>query len=136
MLSSNYNLLDYTSRTKYIAANKENGEWVYTTESVSNDGGIFRMILDVYKTYGKGTYKVKFDYKASASSFFVGIGVDHSETKYIQSVSGASSTEWKTVTLTFKLTDTPTDVEQMALWFWTSNGNTISLKNISMTKTS
>ena len=94
------------------------------------------MMLDVYKTYGAGTYTVTFDYKASVSSITVGVGVDHTEAKYSQSVSGASSTEWKTTSVTFTLTDDPASVEQMALWFKVSSGNTISLKNISLTKAS
>ena len=135
-LSSNYDRLDYRSRTTYIVADKENGEWVYTAESAKENGGIFRMILDVYKTYGKGTYKVTFDYKSSTSSILMGVGVNHTETKYIKSLSGASSTEWKTTTVTLNLTDDPASVHQMALWFWVSSGHTISLKNISMTKAS
>ena len=135
LLSSNYNPLYYKNKTAYMEANYESGEWVYTAKSVSSQGGIMRMILDVYQQYGAGTYTVSFDYKASASSITVGIGVDHTEAKYSKSVSGASSTEWKTATVTFTITEDPTSVEQMALWFKVSNGNTISLKNISMTKT-
>ena len=133
-LSSNYDRLYYRSKTTYIAADKENGEWVYTAESASEQGGIVRMILDVYKTYGKGTYTVSFEYKG-VSSLYVGVGVDHNENKYIKSVSGASSTGWNTATVRLDLTDGPASVEQMALWFRASSGSTISLKNISMTKT-
>ena len=49
--------------------------------------------------------------------------------QYLKIVSGASSTEWNTETIKFNLTDDPASVNQMALWFWTSSGNTISLKN-------
>ena len=133
--SSNYDRLDYRSRTTYIVADKENGEWFYTAEAAKDDGGIFRMILDEYKTYGKGTYVLKFDYKASTSSLLLGVGVDHNETKYMKSVSGASLSEWKSATVKFEFTDDPSTVEQMALWFWGSSGGTISLKNISLTKT-
>ena len=136
LLSSNYNPLYYKDKTAYLDASYENGAWVYTAKSVSSQGGIMRMMLDVYKMYGAGTYTVTFDYKASTSSITVGVGVDHNETAKTQSVSGASSTEWKTTTVTFTLDDDPASVDQMALWFKVSSGNTISLKNISLTKAS
>lgn len=136
LLSSNYNPLYYKDKTAYLDASYENGAWVYTAKSVSSQGGIMRMMLDVYKMYGAGTYTVTFDYKASTSSITVGVGVDHNETAKTQSVSGASSTEWKTTTVTFTLNDDPASVDQMALWFKVSSGNTISLKNISLTKAS
>ena len=136
LFASNYNPLYYKNKTLYLEANDENGEWVYTAESSSEgSGGIMRMILDVYRQYGKGTYTVSFDYKASAS-FTVGIGVDHTEARYSQRVSSVSSTTWKSGSVTFEITDDPASVEQMALWFKVSSGNTISLKNISMTKAS
>ena len=126
----------YKDKTAYLDASYENGAWVYTAKSVSSQGGIRRMMLDVYKMYGAGTYTVTFDYKASTSSITVGVGVDHNETAKTQGVSGASSTEWKTTTVTFTLNDDPASVDQMALWFKVSSGNTISLRNISLTKAS
>lgn len=133
--SANYNPLYYKDKTAYLKADLENDEWVYTAASVSSQGGIVRMILDLYQQYGAGTYTVTFDYKASTSKITVGIGVDHTEAKYSQDVSGASSTTWKNGSVTFTITEDLSDVDQMALWFKVSNGNTISLKNIQLIKT-
>ena len=112
-----------------------NGEWIYTAESAnSTQGGIVRMILDVYKTYGKGTHSLTFDYRATTSDFLVGVGVDYTQAAYLKSVSGASSGQWNTKTVTFKFTDDPASVEQMALWFSIEDGYKIAIKNISMNK--
>ena len=136
-LSSNYDRIHYRSKTPYIVADYVNGEWIYTAESAnSTQGGIVRMILDVYKTYGKGTYSVTFDCMATTSSFLVGVGVDYTQAAYVKSVSGASSDRWTTKTVTFKFTDDPASVEQMALWFSIDTGYKIAIKNISMTKVS
>lgn len=141
LLSSNYNPLYYKDKTAYLDAECVNGVWEYTAKSLSSGswgtkhGGIVRMILDVYKTYGAGTYTVSFECKSSASSVTVGVGVDHTEAEYTKSVSGVSSS-WQNKTVTFTLDEDPASVEQMALWFSVSSGNTISLKNISLTKAS
>lgn len=134
--SSNYDLYLHRSHTAYLVADCKNGEWIYTAKAESDQGGIVRMILDVYQTYGKGSYTLKFDYQSSTLPILVGIGVDFNQTKYTKRITGNSSTGWETATITFNLTDDPASVEQMALWFRVSSETTISLKNISLTKTS
>ena len=89
------------------------------------------MILDEYKQYGAGTYKITFEYVAS-SSFTVAIGVNNSNTKYSKSVSSSSS--FKTTSVEFTISENPNDVEQMAIYFKLSPEATISIKNITMVK--
>ena len=91
------------------------------------------MILDVYKQYGAGTYKVTFDVKSSASSVRVGVGVNHTEASKSSDVSTSSSFAAKT--FEFTLNNDPDSVNQMALWFKVSSGNTVTLRNVQIMKT-
>ena len=138
-----YNRAYYKDKTEYLKAVNDNGVWVYTAKSAvkdsltntdrysDNQGGIMRMILDEYKQYGAGTYKITFEYVAS-SSVTVAIGVNNSNTKYSKSVSSSSS--FKTTSVEFTISENPNDVEQMAIYFKLSPEATISIKNITMVK--
>lgn len=136
---SDYNAMYYTSRTPYIRAYKENGVWVYNAKLANYDAGIVRMITDVYRQYGSGTYTISFDYKASeGGSFKVGLAVDHTSEKYSKSLN--ATTSWKTCTWEITIPEDPQAIELMALTFkpggWTSSLSDadISIRNVSMTK--
>ena len=131
--SATFNPMYYKDKTVYIDATNNNGMWEYTAKAGDDgNGGIVRMILDEYRQYGKGTYVVTFEYTATAK-LTVGIGVDHTEAKYSNSSNGSTST-WKSASVSFSITEDPASVEQMALWFRVSSGNTVSIRNVSLTK--
>lgn len=130
---SEYDRLYYKDKTPYVKAENVGGTWEYTARSASSDGGLMRMILDVYKQYGAGTYKVTFDVKSSASSVRVGVGVNHTEASKSSDVSTSSSFAAKT--FEFTLNNDPDSVNQMALWFKVSSGNTVTLRNVQIMKT-
>ena len=144
LLSSNYNLMYYRSRTPYVVADYENGVWVYSTASNDYDGnaGISRMILDIYKTYGAGTYTLSFEYKSNVK-LTVALGKDH---EFVScGTANSSSGKYTSKTITFTLTDDPTELQQLALcfkipikeaWFFGEDEpGTLSIRNISLVKT-
>ena len=138
---SNYNAMYYTDRTPYIRAYQENSVWVYNAKLANYDAGIVRMITDVYRQYGAGTYTIAFDYKASESgSFKVDIAVDHSASKYSKSLT--ANTAWQSCEWTVSITENAQTLELMALTFKPGgmssalNDADISIRNISMTKVS
>ena len=131
---SNFNPLYYKDKTAWLDAEKNGNVWEYTALSNDSSGGIVRMILDEYQRYGAGTYTISFEYKATGSGS-VGIGVDHTESKYsVGSLSSSSS--WTTFSKTVTLSVDPASVDQMALWFSVSSGKTISIRNVTLTKAS
>ena len=129
---SNYDKMYYNDKTTYINAVEENETWVYNAKSASSDGGIMRMILDVYKQYGAGTYTISFEYKSS-SRVTVCLGVNHNKSKQSSTLS-SSSGSWRSGTVSFTISENPDSVNQMAICFKVSSGNTISLKNIKLVK--
>jgi len=140
---SDYNRAYYKDKTEYLTAVNNGGVWEYNAKSAvgsgltegfaANQGGIMRMILDEYKQYGTGKYKISFEYKASAS-FDVAIGINHNNAKYSKSVSSSSS--WKSGSVEFSISENPDSVEQMAIYFKLSGQETISIRNITLTKVS
>lgn len=142
-LSSNYNLLYYRSRTPYIVADYENGVWVYSAASENYDGeaGIFRMILDEYRQYGAGTYSLTFEYKSNVT-VTVALGKDH---EFVSLGTASSKSSYTSKTISFTLTDDPSELQQLALcfkipikesWFGDDETGTLSIRNISLVKTS
>ena len=132
--SSNFNPLKYKDKTEYITATNNNGTWEYTALSASSDGGIVIMIRDLYQQYGAGTYKITFDYKGSSSkTVTAGIGIDHTDKSKSTSCSGTTS--WTTKTWSVTLSNDPADVDQMALWFKIASGYSVSIRNLTITKT-
>jgi hypothetical protein len=143
--SSNYNLLYYRSRTSYVVADYENGTWVYSAESnnYNGDAGIFRMILDVYQQYGKGTYKLSFEYKSNVT-LTVALGKNLGKDHGFDSVGTAYSFQ-TSKTISFTLEDDPSKLNQLALCFKipqkknykgdVEGPGTLSIKNISLVKT-
>ena len=143
-LSSNYNLLYYRSKTPYLVADYENDTWVYSAASNDYDGsaGIFRMILDEYRQYGAGTYSLTFEYKSNVK-LTVALGKDH---EFVScGTANASSSSYTSKTITFELTDDPSELEQLAIcfkipikesWLGDDEPGTLSIRNISLTKTS
>jgi hypothetical protein len=140
LLSSNYNPLYYKNKTAYMEANYENGEWVYTAKSVSSQGGIMRMILDVYQQYGAGEYTLSFEYKSNVK-LTVALGKDHDFVSV--GTANSSSSEYTLKTLKFTLTDDPAELDQLAIcfkipikenWFRDDEPGTLSIRNISLVK--
>jgi hypothetical protein len=140
--SSNYNLMYYRDRTSYVVADYENDTWVYSAESNNYDGeaGIFRMILDVYQQYGKGTYKLSFEYKSNVT-LTVALGKDH---KWDPVGTARSKSSYTSTTMSFELTDNPSELQQLALcfkipqekdiWGKVEGPGTLSIRNISLVK--
>ena len=92
------------------------------------------MIRDLYQQYGAGTYKITFDYKGSSSkTVTAGIGIDHTDKSKSTSCSGTTS--WTTKTWSVTLSNDPADVDQMALWFKIASGYSVSIRNLTITKT-
>lgn len=143
LLSSNYNLMYYRSRTSYVIADNENGTWVYSAESNNYDGnaGIFRMILDIYQQYGAGTYQLKFEYKSNVQ-LTVALGKDHN---FVSVGTENSKSTYTSNKISFTLTDDPSELQQLALCFkipvkegglWEDDEpGTLSIRNISLVKT-
>ncbi|MBO5295749.1 MAG: hypothetical protein J6B71_10975, partial [Clostridia bacterium] len=143
LLSSNYNLMYYRSRTSYVIADNENGTWVYSAESNNYDGnaGIFRMILDIYQQYGAGTYQLKFEYKSNVQ-LTVALGKDHN---FVSVGTENSKSTYTSNKISFTLTDDPSELQQLALcfkipvkegWLWEDDEpGTLSIRNISLVKT-
>ena len=141
-LSSNYNLMYYRSRTPYMVADYENGVWVYSAASENYDGdaGIFRMILDEYRQYGAGTYKLTFEYKSNVN-VTVALGKDHDFVTC--GTASSSSSNYTSKNITIELTDDPAELEQLAIcfkipikenWLGDDEPGTLSIKNISLVK--
>lgn len=131
-VSSDYNRLYYKDKTEYLKAVDNNGTWEYTAKSLSSDGGIVRMILDEYKQYGAGTYKLSFEYKSSAL-VTVGYGKNHNKSVSTQSLYTKSN--WTSGSYSFTISDNPDTVNQLAIFFKVSSGNTVSIRNVTLTKT-
>lgn len=131
-VSSDYNRLYYKDKTEYLKAVDNNGTWEYTAKSLSSDGGIVRMILDEYKQYGAGTYKLSFEYKSSAR-VTVGYGKNHNKSVSTQSLYTQSN--WTSGSYSFTISDNPDTVNQLAIFFKVSSGNTVSIRNVTLTKT-
>ena len=139
-LSSNYNLMYYRSRTPYMVADYEDGVWVYSAASENYDGdaGIFRMILDEYRQYGAGTYKLTFEYESNVT-VTVELGKDHDFV-----FCGTASSYYTSKTITIELSDDPAELEQLAICFKIptkkklsgkyDGPGTLSIKNISLVK--
>ena len=144
LLSSNYNLMYYRSRTSYVIADNENDTWVYSAESNDYDGdaGIFRMILDIYQQYGAGTYQLTFEYKSNVQ-LTVALGKDHDFVSV--GTANANSSGFTSQTVSFTLTDDPSELQQLALcfkipvkegWLWENDEpGTLSIRNIRLVKT-
>lgn len=145
LLSSNYNLMYYRSRTPYVVADYDEANgWIYSAASKDYDGnaGIFRMILDIYKTYGAGTYTLSFEYKSNVN-LTVALGKNH---EFVScGTANSSSRNYTSKTITFTLTDDPAELDQLAIcfkipikenYFSDDEPGTLSIRNISLVKTS
>lgn len=123
-----------------MVADYEDGVWVYSAASENYDGdaGIFRMILDEYRQYGAGTYKLTFEYESNVT-VTVELGKDHDFV-----FCGTASSYYTSKTITIELSDDPAELEQLAICFKIptkkklsgkyDGPGTLSIKNISLVK--
>ena len=134
----------YRSRTPYVVADYDEANgWIYSAASKDYDGnaGIFRMILDIYKTYGAGTYTLSFEYKSNVN-LTVALGKNH---EFVScGTANSSSSNYTSKTITFTLTDDPAELDQLAIcfkipikenYFSDDEPGTLSIRNISLVKT-